>query len=138
MEKFFHKPESYWQNGIYLILFALIVWLCWPLAPTPNPDARGIFLPNNGNSLNIIDPALVEVVNAAPITALLVGTISTKIHYSGTSASNDDQNMQKSLVVAKQLAAAHGANMLVLTQIGRTIDDGPLDGFVIQAEAYHG
>ena len=137
MKKSFTPSENYLQNGIYLILLILVAVISWPLAPTPSPEAHGILLPNISSTFTPISSKEVSAQNTVPITGTLIGNINTEIHYSGTTLQNDTQNLNKSLILAKDLAAKAGANVLVISRIGRTIAAGPLDSFVVEAEAYH-
>lgn len=135
-KKFYTPHESHLQNGIYLLVFVILALLCWPLAPKPNDNSVGILLPQ-GTTYPAISPNDVQVVNTQPKGAELVGQINTKIYYSAISKESDDSNLQKNLNLARQLAAEQGANIIVINSIGRTMDLGPLNGFVVYGVAYH-
>jgi hypothetical protein len=133
---FYTSAENYLQNGLYALIFAIVACLCWPLAPQANPNPTGILLPQ-GNAFASISSDQVQVGNTKPINAQLVGYIHTQLHYATTSSQSDSTNLAKSINTAKKLAAQYGANIIVINMIGRTIESGPLDGFVIAADAYH-
>jgi hypothetical protein len=136
VKKYYSPHESYIQNGIYLLVFVIIALLFWPLAPKPNNYAVGVLLPQ-GQSYPTISPAQVTGMQSAPKNAALVGTINTKIYYASTTLASDQSNLDKSLVVMRKLASQNGANVLVVNQIGTSVLAGPLDGFFVQAKAYH-
>jgi hypothetical protein len=136
-KKFYTPHEGYLQNGIYLIVFVVLALILWPLAPSPNKNAVGLLLPNGTATYQAISPGQVQVLATPPKGAHLIGEINTKIHYNSTSDASDDHNLQKCLSLAKTLAAQYGANFVVVNIIGRTVDRGPLDGFVVYAGAYH-
>ena len=135
-KKFYLPHESNLQNGIYLIIFVIITMLCLPLTPKPNNEAVGVLLPQN-TSYAAINPSQVKIATRIPPGATLIGKINTKIHYDSTSIGTDDLNLEKNITLSKQLAAADGANIVVVDNIGRSITGGPLDGFVVYSEAYH-
>lgn len=133
---FYSTDESRKQNAIYLGVLILVALVLWPLAPRPNSEAVGVLLPQT-NQYPAISPDQVQVVSSIPSGAQRVGEINTKIHYSSTSNLSDDDNLQKCLSLAKILAAQYGANFVVVDTVGRTIEDNPLDGFVVYSGAYH-
>lgn len=136
-KKYYTPHECYIQNGIYLIVLAIVALVFWPLAPRPNTQASGLLLPQNTQVYPAIDPSQVIGTNSAPNNAKLVGIINTKIYYSSDTLPSDETNLNKSLILVRKLAAQYGANILVVTQIGTSVLAGPLDGFFVQAKAYH-
>lgn len=135
-KRFYTPHESQIQNGIYLLVIVAICLILWPLAPKPNHESVGILLPQ-GVSYPAINPNDVQIVANQPAHATYVGAISTKIYFNAITIPSDDKNTEKDLNLAKQLAASYGANILVINQIGRTMELGPLDGFMVYAGAYH-
>ncbi len=122
-------------NVIALIIILITALILWPLAPKPNPNPSGIFLPSSPLSGKMISANQVQVLQMMPSHAKIVGLINTKAHYYLTDSAADDAHIAKNTAFAQQLAGESGANAIVITQIGRTYEDGPLDGFVLYATA---
>ncbi len=129
------RRELNWENAIALIIIVVVGLLLWPLAPTPNPEPSGILLPTMPLSGKVIPANQVQVLQMMPLHAKILGTVNTKAHYSLIDALADNIHVAKNTALAQMLAGEAGANAIVITQIGRTYEDGPLDGFVLTATA---
>ncbi|MCX7122301.1 MAG: hypothetical protein NTV32_01240 [Gammaproteobacteria bacterium] len=129
------RRELSWGNLVALIIILVVGLILWPLSPKPNPNPSGIFLPNAPLSGKPILANQVQILQMMPEKATILGSISTKAHYYLTDTVADDAHLAKNTALAQQLAGAAGANAIVITQIGRTYDDGPLDGFILYATA---
>lgn len=123
------------QNVIGLAILIVVGLICWPLAPKPNSNVSGILLPTAPLKA-AITPDQVQILQAMPPHAQNLGIINTKIYYATLAPSEQNQDMSKSLDYTKVLAAKAGANAVIVNayQSGYT-PQGPLDGFVIQANA---
>lgn len=119
--------------GLFILLVTGLVLL--PLAPKPNPKVSGIYLPTTMATPAPISPSEVSVLQAPPAHAAIVGLIHTHVHYDSISKSSDDQNIANTIAAARDLAAENGANGIVVTKIGRTFEEGPLDAFILDATA---
>jgi hypothetical protein len=122
-------------NLIALGILVFVALILWPLAPKPNPNPSGIFLPATPLSGKTVPAQQVQVLQMLPAHAKILGTINTKSHYDFTTPHADDVHVAKNTALAQSLAGAAGASAIVITQIGRTYEDGPLDGFVLTATA---
>ncbi len=128
------SKENLTQNLIGLVILLAVGLLCWPLAPKPNPNPTGILLPTA--PLNApISTNQVQILEAMPPNAKILGTINTKLYFSSLSIAEENRDMAASFNYAKILAAQAGANGIVPVQIGTTGTVNPLDGFVVQANA---
>lgn len=126
------SKEHLLQNGIGLIVLIVVGLIFWPLAPKPNPNPSGILLPNATLKAPITADQ-VQVLQVMPTNAEIMGNVRTKLYYASLSPSEQNQDATASLNYAKTLAAAAGANGLVVTQIGATMQQGPLDGVIVYA-----
>ncbi len=129
------RRELSWGNLIALVIILIVALILWPLSPKPNPEPSGIFLPAMPLSGKTVPADQVQVLQMMPAHATIVGTINTKAHYYLTNTAADNLHIAKNMTLAQQLAGNAGANAIVVTQIGRTYEDGPLDGFVLMATA---
>lgn len=125
------------QNAIGLAVLILVGLVLWPLAPKPSTNVSGIFLPNGNSAMAPIPAATVQVLEAMPPHAEVLGTISTKIYYGTLSQAEETLDMNASINYAKSLAAEHGANAIVINLLtsGMTMGQGPLNGFIMQSSA---
>ncbi len=129
------RRECCMSNLIALILLIFVGLVLWPLSPKPNPNVSGIFLPSEPLSGKTVAPDQVQILQMPPPQAHVIGTVSTKIHYYQASFSADETHVAESTAFAQKLAGAAGANAIVITELGRTADEGPLDGFQLIATA---
>lgn len=123
------------QNSIGLGILIIVGLIFWPLAPRPNPAVSGIFLPNTTTLPAPVAPDQVQVLQVLPSQAKILGEINTKLHFNSLSLNEQNQNIVKSINYAKELAGKAGANAIVVTLMGSSQNEGPLDGFVSQASA---
>lgn len=126
------SKEHLLQNGIGLIVLIVVGLIFWPLAPKPNLNPSGILLPNATLKAPITADQ-VQVLQVMPTNAEIMGNVRTKLYYASLSPNEQNQDATASLNYAKTLAAAAGANGLVVTQIGATMQQGPLDGVIVYA-----
>ena len=129
------RREWSWGNLIALIIILVTGLVLWPLSPKPNPYPSGIFLPSIALSGQTVPANQVQILQIMPAHATVLGTVNTKAHYYLTDTAADNAHIQSNMALAQKLAGAAGANAIVITQIGRTFEAGPLDGFVLTATA---
>lgn len=129
------KKELNTANLLGLFILLITGLVLSPLAPKPNPNVSGIYLPTTMATPAPIAPDTVAVLQLPPTNATVVGLIHTHIHYDSISQSSDDQNIANTLATARNLAAQNGANGIVITKIGRSFEEGPLDAFELDATA---
>ncbi len=122
------------QNVIGLFILIIVGLILWPLAPRPNPNVSGIFLPN-APLKTPTSPNQVQVLQVMPPNAQILGIINTKLHYNTLALSEENQDIALSLNYAKALAGQAGASAIVVNTIGSTLDQGPLDGIIVEANA---
>jgi hypothetical protein len=128
------SKDSVIQNIIGLIIIVFVGVIAWPLAPKPNAHVSGILLPVSTLKSPIASNE-VQVLQAMPVYAQVIGHINTNLYYDSISLKEESQDMALSINYAKMLAAQAGANAIVINQIGITGPVDPLDGFVVRATA---
>ncbi len=108
----------------------------WSLQPPINKDPHGILLPTSSQRYAAIAFDQVSVYLTAPENYTLVGEVRTNKHFDKTDPTADNHNLNASIIYARQLAAAAGANGLLIENEGTTEGgDTPLDGFIVYARA---
>jgi hypothetical protein len=123
------------QNILNAVILIAVAALLVCLMPKTNYTAHGFFL-SNGQTFAPANPSDVKVYTTFPNKQYVsMGLVRTTIHFgdiaSSTVISKERQNMMR----AKQLVATDGANGLIITSLGRTQSDGPLDGAILYAQA---
>lgn len=126
--------ENLYQNLLGLIIILVVGLIFWPLAPKPNPDPSGIFLPSDSVA-PAITPNNVQILEVIPPHAKTLGVINTKLYFDSLSIEQEKTDLAKSLTYAKTLAATNGANGVVPIEIGTNGEVKATDGFVVRALA---
>lgn len=126
------------QNVLYLVIIAIVVSLFYGFYPEPNYTPHGLFLPNTTQTYPPVPENEVTFsdYNMAPSNGTLIGSVNAIYHFKSNTqqALNQDVNITKNYV--EKLAAENGANYIEPIIIGRSGQEGPLDGIVIQTNVY--
>ncbi len=128
------SKDALFQNSIGLAVLIIVGLIFWPLAPKPNPDVSGIYLPNATEKAPI-SPDQVQVLQVMPPKAEIMGIINTKLYYNSLAESAQNEDITASLNYAKSLAAQAGANGIVIKEVGASMSQGPLNGVVVYGTA---
>jgi hypothetical protein len=123
------------QNLLYAGIILVITVILYVLSPSPDEGAHGILLPNGAKTYTATDPNSIQLYQAMPKRAIVLGNVRVVKHFSSTSESADLSNQTANIQFAQKLASKLGANGLVITILGRNPEAGPLDGFVLYAQA---
>ncbi|MDF2690548.1 MAG: hypothetical protein K0S29_403 [Gammaproteobacteria bacterium] len=123
------------QNLLYGLIILVLTIVFYALSPSADQAPTGILLPSGAKTYSATDPSSIQLYEAMPKRAIVLGTIHTAKHFSSISQASDISNQNDNLKLAQQLASKVGANGLVVTLLGRNPEAGPLDGFVLYAQA---
>ncbi|MDF2940817.1 MAG: hypothetical protein K0R66_1459 [Gammaproteobacteria bacterium] len=123
------------QNLLYAAIILVISIVFYVLSPSPGQEAHGIFLPNGARTYAATDPNSIQLYPSMPKRAIALGNVRVMKHFDSISQSEDLNNQTAVIQFAQSLASEVGANGLVITILGRNPQAGPLDGFVLYAQA---
>ena len=123
------------QNVLYAVIIVVVAVVLFAVAPHYRYNVHGVFLPANQQHYTPVNANTVQLYTAMPVGAEVIGTIRTMQHFGSTSKATLADLQKEALRYARQQAAQHGANGVVITQLGRTAQTGPLDGVILYAKA---
>ena len=123
------------QNILYLVIILAVTAILFFLAPRYVHNTHGVYLPTIQQQYPSINVNAVQLYTIMPTDAKVVGIIRTLHHYNTTDKSTMQRLQENAIRYAQLQAAKHGANGVVITQLGRTIQGGPLDGVILYAKA---
>ena len=124
------------QNILHAGILLIIAVICFALYPKHASKVHGIYLPNS-TSLAAIAPESVTLLSQSPASGKVLGHIRAIKHFSNVSGKKTEQNVLDIEEFSKRLAAKNGANAIYVNRIGRTLFEGPLDGYQIEVTALH-
>ena len=124
------------QNILYAFILFLTIVICSILSPTPQYRVQGIYLPSSNETYSPIKVSNVTLTQVKVGTSTEVGHINTMVHFNDIKKETLDNLYKLSIQKLKEIAAKNGANKIYITTAGRTQNQGPLDGIIIQAIAY--
>lgn len=125
------------QNALLGGVALLVAATIWVLKPVQPLTAHGILLPQQATELPALPTSAVRIYTNPPTAPYqVVGIVRTMHHFSTLSAQESTANFKANLAYATQLAAAAGANGLLLQEAGETAGGvNPLDAFELNALA---
>ncbi len=124
---------------IYALILLIIGTFFYAVRPTYQYQPHGLFLPDQPTQeYPAITPSQVNFLESLPPDSDFksLGKISVFTHFDSTNPSEIDNILisQKSFI--QELAAAHGANTVVISMAGRSPGDpNPLDAVMMNAMA---
>lgn len=123
------------QNFLYMLILIVVSAFFWLTLPSIPNDSHGILLPYQMPEQGMIPVKAVKVLGHYPEKFQRVGLIRTTRHYDSADLVQQDNDEESNVVLARKLAAEVGANGIVITMMGHTLEKGPLDGVLLNAEA---
>lgn len=123
------------QNILYLVILAIIAIVLFIVAPHYRYNTHGIYLSTTQQQYQPVPVNTVQLYSAMPTGAEVIGTIRTMQHFGSTDKTAMTRLQESAVHYARQQAAQHGANGVVISELGRTTTRGPLDGVILYAKA---
>jgi hypothetical protein len=123
------------QNLLYAAIILVISVVFYTLSPSADQGPHGILLPNGAKTYAATDPNGIQLYESTPKRAIVLGNVRVVKHFNSISQNADMNNQTAVIQYAQKLASQVGANGLVVTILGRNPEAGPLDGFVLYAQA---
>jgi len=115
----------------YIIIVAIVVAIAWLGSSSQAYTPHGVFLPSSKQQFTQLTPEEVNLSgNNGSVTGTRIGTINIQSY----APNNDKKVIIAAERYAAQLAAAHGANHVVVTLIGI---DPSAKTLTLQAKALH-
>lgn len=121
--------RSHFQNLINLAVIVVIAFFFCFLDPEGGYKTHSIYLPQSLVKVSSVKAKDVKVITELPPHFMLRGYINTSKHWGEKTDAGAKLNQSEALKLAKEIAAKHGANAILLRQAGFQGHNNPLDSW---------